>query len=102
MRTAVDRWYSNSRWAKRARRQIEQHPLCVFCLKDGIVTPATVADHITPHKGDYNSFWYGKLQSLCAAHHNATKQMLEKRGYVTDIGVDGFPTDRKHPFYQRD
>jgi len=29
----------------------------------GLVVPATVADHITPHRGDERSHWEGKLQN---------------------------------------
>jgi hypothetical protein len=51
-----------------------------MCLTQGKVTAATVADHITPHKGDYELFWHGPLQSLCAFHHNKTKQRIERKG----------------------
>jgi hypothetical protein len=63
------------------------------------VTAATVADHITPHKGDYNLFWHGELQSLCPHHHNSIKQQLEtgEPGYSRAVGLDGWPTDPNHP-----
>jgi hypothetical protein len=37
---------------------------------------------------------------LCSHHHGAVKQQLELRGYNTDIGLDGWPKDTKHPVYQ--
>src|SRR6516162_4616396 len=43
------RWqylYGSERWRKRARHQLQIEPLCRFCLRDGRVTAAQVADHI--------------------------------------------------------
>src|SRR5262249_12406729 len=37
----------------------------------GRVTPATVADHIESHRGDFNAFRLGQLRSLCADCHNS-------------------------------
>jgi 5-methylcytosine-specific restriction enzyme A len=71
-----------------------------MCLEEGRTTPATVADHVTPHRGEPMLFWRGKLQSLCVLHHNSSKQRAEKRGYDTQIGEDGWPTDERHPVYQ--
>ncbi|WP_247511397.1 HNH endonuclease [Bradyrhizobium sp. 157] len=68
-----------------------------MCEAKGLIAPAEVADHIMPHKGDYQLFWYGELQSLCVPCHNKSKQQLEHRGYTTDIGADGWPTDARHP-----
>src|SRR5262249_36052165 len=48
---------------------IRTSPLCVFCLARGIVTPAVIADHIEPHRGDRNKFILGPLQSLCRECH---------------------------------
>jgi hypothetical protein len=39
-------------------------PFCRKCLEKGVVTPATIADHIIPHRGDWNSFLLGELQSF--------------------------------------
>jgi len=89
--------YNSKRWRMRSINQIKQHPLCVMCLQAGWVTAAKVADHIVPHKGDPTLFYEGKLQSLCKHHHDKSKQEFEHRGYNTDIGVDGWPTDPRHP-----
>ncbi len=61
---------------------------------------ADVADHVIPHKGDEQLFWFGELQSLCKPHHDGTKQQQELRGFSSDIGNDGFPIDDQHPFNQ--
>jgi len=47
------------------------NPLCVECKKQGKITPATVVDHIVPHKGDQEKFWDpNNHQSLCDTCHN--------------------------------
>ena len=90
-------WYDSRRWRKKAREHKRLNPLCVFCEKKGLVVACEVVDHIVPHKGDYQLFWYGELQSLCAPCHNKEKQQLEHRGYTTTIGADGWPVDARHP-----
>jgi 5-methylcytosine-specific restriction enzyme A len=64
------------------------------------VTPATVVDHVIPHNGDPGGFWGGTLQSLCAPCHDDRKKQIEWRGYASDVGVDGWPTDPNHPANQ--
>lgn len=59
--------YGTARWRQERREYLALHPLCVEC-----VDPATVVDHVTPHRGDVGLFWaQGNWQALCAAHHNA-------------------------------
>jgi 5-methylcytosine-specific restriction enzyme A len=95
-------WYSLQRWRKRAKHQLRVEPLCQICLQQGHVSPATVADHIEPHNGDWNSFLLGALQSLCRDCH-ARKWAADAKGgkpeigYSRDIGVDGWPIDPRHP-----
>src|SRR5262245_41418304 len=100
-RQPYDRLYKTARWEKRARMQMQLQPLCKFCSDRGVVTAAKIADHIIPHRGDYKLFWFGELQSLCSPCHSGRKAQLEHKGYVSDIGSDGFPTDEKHPFNQQ-
>jgi len=57
-----------------------------------------VADHVTPHNGDWNAFVTGELQSSCEPCRKSAKREIELRGYRTDIGLDGYPTDPNHPF----
>jgi 5-methylcytosine-specific restriction protein A len=91
---AHDAWYKTYRWQKLRARHLASHPLCVMCEEEGRATPATICDHVEPHRGDPEKFWSGPFQSLCAAHHNSDKQRLEKSGKKkTQIGVDGWPTE---------
>lgn len=71
-----------------------------MCLARGVTTPATVADHVVPHHNDPNAFILGQLQSLCASCHSGPKQRIEKLGYDTAVGVDGWPLDPNHPVYR--
>jgi 5-methylcytosine-specific restriction protein A len=90
--------YDTARWQRLRQHQLQIEPLCAFCRERGIVTPATIADHVTPHRGDINKFWLGKLQSLCLDCHSNAKQFQENRGFMKDVGADGFPIDPNHPF----
>ena len=90
-------WYSTQRWLNVAAHQLQAHPLCAKCLSRGQVTPARVADHVVPHKGNANLFWMGELQSLCLHCHNRWKLIEELHGYNTDIDHDGWPIDPRHP-----
>ena len=82
-------WYSLQRWRERARHQLKIEPLCAACLKANRMTPATIADHHPPHRGDWNAFRFGPLQSLCACYHSR-KGANDRHGYACDIGDDGF------------
>lgn len=69
--TAAQRGY-DARWRKARLRFLRQNPLCVECQRHGKLTPATVVDHIRPHKGDPVLFWDSEnnWQALCATCHN--------------------------------
>ena len=44
-----------------------------------------------------NFYDYGNLESLCKSCHDSLAQSIEKRGYSTEVGTDGWPIDPKHP-----
>ena len=74
-------------WEKRRANFLLNNPLCVECLKNGKYTPANVADHIIPHKGDKRLFYDdNNLQSLCDSCHGA-KSAREKGGWDTERGL---------------
>lgn len=88
----------NRRWRTFRVSFLAANPLCVMCHAKGRVTAATVVDHITPHRGDSRLFWQrGNHQALCATCHNSDKQSEERRGYSSQRGADGWPTDPRHP-----
>jgi len=79
-RSRTSHLYSHRRWRRIRARHLALEQLCRFCLAEGRVTPATVVDHVTPHRGDMDRFWNGERQSLCATHHSRDKQRAEARG----------------------
>jgi 5-methylcytosine-specific restriction protein A len=89
-RSAAARGY-DAKWRKRRAQQLTLHPLCCMCERRGKVKAATVADHITPHRGDPVLF-QGPLQSLCQSCHSGDKQTIEHgKEAPRQIGADGFP-----------
>ena len=75
---ASERGYG-ARWQKARKKFLETNPFCVKCFDEGILTKATVVDHIKPHRGDPDLFWnVSNWQPLCEHHHNV-KTMTEDR-----------------------
>jgi hypothetical protein len=67
-----------------------------MCAKRGLVVPATIADHVTPHNGNWQEFINGKLQSLCNDCHVGDKHYydlhhVEREPRLT-FGEDGWPS----------
>lgn len=88
----------DSRWERERAAFLLQHPLCVMCLSGGRVTAARVVDHIVPHRGDRMRFWdRSNWQALCKTHHDSAKQSEEWHGFSSEVGLDGWPVDQRHP-----
>lgn len=86
------------RWRNYRDGYLRQHPLCVMCQREGRITPATVVDHITDHKGDLDLFWAtSNHQPLCKSHHDRDKQVETHKGFSVRVGDDGYPVDPRHP-----
>jgi hypothetical protein len=87
-------WYGLIQWKRRSANQLREQPLCQMCLQRGVLSPATVADHVQAHGGNLNAFLLGELQSLCARCHSSYKQRVD-RGFRERpiIGEDGWPID---------
>lgn len=67
----------NHQWRKAREAYLVTHP---HCNHPGCNVPASHVDHIIPHRGDDRLFWdRSNWQSLCAHHHNSTKQREERR-----------------------
>lgn len=82
------------RWQRERLQYLSQHPLCVTCFAQGCITPATVVDHIKPHKGDPVLMWdRNNWQALCKSHHDRDKQSQDRGGNkrTVQIGADGWP-----------
>lgn len=69
------------KWQNYRKTYLAKHPLCVRCKKKGRVMPATVVDHIKPHKSDYKLFWQASNhQSMCKRCHDI-KTATEDGGF---------------------
>ena len=67
----------DARWRAARMRYLKKHPLCLSCRQEGALTPATVVDHVIPHRGDMHLFWDEKnWQPLCKDCHD------RKTGYA--------------------
>jgi 5-methylcytosine-specific restriction protein A len=54
------------KWQQYSKRFLQQFPICAQCG-----APATVTDHIIPHKGDMDLFWDRfNHQPLCKRCHD--------------------------------
>lgn len=85
------------RWLRDA--YLRAHPLCRYCHELGILTPATVVDHVNPHKGDRVLFYdQSNWQGLCGPCHCGPKQQLERTGHRAGTRPDGTPVDPLHPW----
>jgi hypothetical protein len=92
------RLYDRRSWRRRSALQLQQHPLCEWCLKSGVVRAAQVVHHVERHRGDVNTFILSPLVSLCKEHHDADAQQIEQKGFSDRIGINGEPTDPRHPW----
>jgi 5-methylcytosine-specific restriction enzyme A len=60
------------RWRKARAAYLARHPLCAACQAEGRVVPATVVDHVVPHRGDAALFWdQANWAALCKPCHDA-------------------------------
>jgi 5-methylcytosine-specific restriction protein A len=101
---AYRKLYNTARWKALRKAQLQAQPLCERCKAKGFIVSATVANHVVPHRGDETAFFAGKLSSLCKACHDGPVQSEEKTGRTNDQlgysarpGLDGWPSDRRHP-----
>lgn len=68
--TCRQRGYTG-RWDKARKLFLKRNPLCVRCLAQSFTVPASVVDHIMPHRGDQKLFWdESNWQALCKLCHD--------------------------------
>ena len=61
----------DAKWRAARKRYLKRHPLCELCKARGELSPATVVDHIVPHRGDMQLFWdQSNWQPLCKHCHD--------------------------------
>lgn len=72
--SARDRGY-DSKWDVERAAFLKARPTCTRCS-----APATVVDHVIPHRGDMKLFWNrSNWQPLCRTCHSRWKQSQEAR-----------------------
>lgn len=68
------KWYRTKRWLQLRAQVLARDPLCQCERCQGgarRVTPATVVDHVVPHRGDPDLFWaLSNLQGLAKRCHD--------------------------------
>ena len=80
---ARERGY-DSKWDRERAAYLKQHPTCD---RPGCGAPASVVDHVVPHRGDQHLFWSrSNWQSLCNTCHVRWKQAQEKRAATRPWG----------------
>lgn len=90
--------YKKAAWLRGRLIFLAQHPLCQRCAKQGKTNVARVVNHIRPHKGDWDLFIDpANWEAICKEHHDSDAQSEDLLGYSTETGLNGFPTDPKHP-----
>jgi len=71
------RWHWTARWRAIVAAQLRAQPCCATYAREGVITVATVCDHVVSHRGDPHLFWHGESQSLCKTCHDSVKQTEE-------------------------
>lgn len=65
--SARERGYTKA-WERARLGYLAIYPLCAHCAPRAV--PATVVDHIAPHRGNMSLFWTtANWQGLCRTHH---------------------------------
>lgn len=90
--SAAKRGYGR-RWQAARKTYLMSNQLCVKCKENNKYIPATVVDHITPHKGDQSLFWdQDNWQALCKQCHDKktlTEDVrMSKNKPIDEIGDD--------------
>lgn len=95
-RSAHERGYGH-KWRKARNLYLQANPLCVYCQEDGRIEPATVVNHVIPHKGDQTLFWdQENWAAVCRLHHDSTIAREENRGVRIGGDESGMPIDPNH------
>lgn len=64
------KFYQSQEWKTLRKKKLRINPLCEECYRNGKITKATIADHITPIKQGGTALDITNLQSLCWSCHS--------------------------------
>jgi 5-methylcytosine-specific restriction protein A len=90
--TAQQRGYSSD-WRARSTAFRKAHPLCLGCEAIGRIQPATLVDHIKPHRGDQALFWDEANWQPCCRWHHELKATLERKFELGLVGAAALRLD---------
>ena len=82
-------WRNLAERRERARRQLEDHPMCRWCSAQAKVSVAVVTDY-----SGYPSDNDAPLELLCRDCYDFKRA----RPVNAACGLDGYPLDGRHPF----
>lgn len=92
--------YNSANWQRLRKRKLATTPICEVCEKAGVLTPATVVDHITAMtKGGHAFPQLSELMSMCVACHNSKTNV--ERSLRRGCDINGLPLDPRHEFHRR-
>jgi 5-methylcytosine-specific restriction enzyme A len=72
-----DPFYHTKEWKEFRKHYLIENPLCKFCEEKGLLTTATVLDHIQPRSQGGSDYASWNLQGLCKSCHGK-KSSLDK------------------------
>lgn len=75
-------FYHSTAWRKASKLWLESHPVCVECLKQGVIKQGRIVDHVIPLRKAWDKrLDTGNLQTLCIMHHNrkSAKEKAERK-----------------------
>lgn len=73
-------FYNSRTWRGFRAAYLLKNPLCVHCKQEGVLTEATVVDHVVRIADGGAKLDENNMQSLCKKHHNR-KSGKESHGY---------------------
>jgi 5-methylcytosine-specific restriction protein A len=100
--------YNTARWKRLRNLHLSLHPLCLDCREIGIVTLASVVDHVHAISNGGAAFpAHEGLRSLCPSCHSQKTARGPEAGAVRTTrarkprkgcNADGAPIDPRHPW----
>ncbi len=64
------KFYCSAEWKYARKMKLHRNPLCQECERNGLLTKATMVDHIKPIKQGGSALDMNNLQSLCWSCHS--------------------------------
>lgn len=81
----VRKLYQTPQWRALRKFILDRDPYCKRCDGRGIVTPSTVANHITKARDDLTRFFDpNNLEGVCKPCHDSDIQSEERRNSVNN------------------